>query len=211
MKYCAKCGAVLPEGANFCGYCTHRVGDPVVREKKRGGWKTVAIVLLAVYGFAVTVAAGVVTDENAYYQELCDAQDEIEVLEDRIKELEGMVPTETEAPTEPEPEDEYLVCTVSELVDALEGNALNAKETYEGKYIEVTGRVETIDASGEYICLYPTDESWSVYYVQCFIKTDEHLEVVKGVKTGDTVTLRGEIIMVGEVLGYGLNIHSFVE
>lgn len=106
---------------------------------------------------------------------------------------------------------EYLMISVTELVNDLEGNALNAKEQYEGKCVEISGRVDVIDASGEYICLYPENSEWSLLSVQCSIENKEQREFVKTISTGDIVTLRGKITSVGEVLGYYLDIHEFVE
>ena len=44
--------------------------------------------------------------------------------------------------------------------------------------------------------------------VQCYIQNDEQLEKVLEMKIGDTITLKGQITEVGEVMGYSLDIHS---
>lgn len=119
---------------------------------------------------------------------------------------EATTPTTTAATA---PIEEYLAYSVSEMVEDLESNALNAKEFYKGKKVEITGRVDVIDASGKYISLYPEDNEFSFTGVQCFVKNKEQLESVKKITKGDIVTIRGEITMVGEILGYNLNIHSF--
>lgn len=112
--------------------------------------------------------------------------------------------------TTTEPSQKYMVRSVSELVADLEKNALNAKEQYDGEYVEITGRVDVIDASGNYISLYPTDNEWAFTGVQCFVDGKEQKEFIRNISAGDVVTLRGKITAVGEVLGYTLNIHEFV-
>lgn len=112
----------------------------------------------------------------------------------------------TPAAPETEKAIEYTVCTVDELVDALNNNALNASNTYKDQYVEVTGILGNIDSNGKYISLNPQNGSFTLTNVQCYIKSDEQLDRVSSMSIGDTVTLRGQITDVGEVLGYSLNI-----
>ncbi len=118
--------------------------------------------------------------------------------------------TQTDAP-ETEPIKEYMVRTVTQLIADLEANAMNAKEKYEGEYVEITGRVDTIDASGVYIGLYPSDDEWALTGVTCLLKNKKQKEFVRTISTGDIVTVRGKITSVGELMGFSLNIEEFVE
>lgn len=118
--------------------------------------------------------------------------------------------TQTDAP-ETEPSREYMVRTVTQLIADLEANAMNAKEKYEGEYVEITGRVDTIDASGVYIGLYPSDDEWALTGVTCLLKNKKQKEFVRTISTGDIVTVRGKITSVGELMGFSLNIEEFVE
>lgn len=120
---------------------------------------------------------------------------------------------ETEAKTEAktEPSKAYIVCTVSQLVAELEANAMNAKEKYENEYVEVTGRVDSIDASGAYIGLYPEDDEWAFIGVTCIVKNKNQTDFIRSISTGDIVTVRGKMTSVGEILGFTMNIEEFVE
>ena len=40
----------------------------------------------------------------------------------------------------------------------------------------------------------------------CYIESDEQLKQVKNYSTGDTITVKGKITEVGEVMGYSLDI-----
>jgi hypothetical protein len=106
-----------------------------------------------------------------------------------------------------EPAKTPTAVTVDELMDALEENALKAAEKYNGMYVEMTGELNGIDASGDYFSLYPMNDDWAFTGVQCDIE-DEHLDKVMEFKDGQKVTVVGTISDVGEVLGYWLDVES---
>ena len=85
---------------------------------------------------------------------------------------------------------------------------MNASDTYKDKYFAVTGRLSNIDSSGKYISLVDINDELSFNCIRCDIKSDEQLEKVKKMTTGDTVTVRGKITDVGEFLGYTMDIDS---
>lgn len=101
---------------------------------------------------------------------------------------------------------EYKKVTVDELDDALEKNAAAAKDTYNGQYVEVTGRLGVIDSDLKYISLYSTTNQFDLIGMNCYIKNSEQKEIVKSLSKDDTVIVKGKIISVGEVLGYSLDI-----
>lgn len=104
---------------------------------------------------------------------------------------------------------EYASHDVTELFDALKDNALKAKNTYEGQYVELTGYLETIDSDGKYISLGadPNDLEYLLQSVHCTLKKgSDQFEQVMELKKGDKIIIKGKISDVGEVLGYSLNI-----
>lgn len=96
------------------------------------------------------------------------------------------------------------------MVAVLNENAVGASDTYKDKYLEITGKLSNIDSNGDYISL-DSDDEFSLYNVQCFIKNEEQLEIVKTLKKGDTVTVKGKCTDVGEVLGFSFDIDSIVQ
>ncbi len=106
-------------------------------------------------------------------------------------------------PVEPEPDPsvEYTSVTVAQMLEDLESNALKAQETYKNQYLEITGKLGNIDASGKYISLEPVNSSFTLINVQCYVKGDYQKAQVTEMKKGDIVTLRGKCTSVGEVLG----------
>ena len=115
--------------------------------------------------------------------------------------------TITEAQTETEPEEiVYTPYDMSELMNDLDQNPLNAADKYQNQLVELAGKLNVIDSSGQYISVVPSNDPYAILGVQCFIKTEEQKEAVKGLSIGDTITVKGEITEVGEVIGYSLDI-----
>lgn len=97
--------------------------------------------------------------------------------------------------------------TVDQLMTALDENALNAAQTYEGMYVELTGELSVIDASGDYFSLIPANDDWAFIGVQCYI-SEEQVSQVSTFTDGQSVTVIGTITDVGEILGYSLDVES---
>ena len=56
----------------------------------------------------------------------------------------------------------------------------------------------------------PEDNEYAIIGVQCYIKGDEQKSQVAAMSQGNTVTLRGKVQSVGEVLGYSLDIDEIL-
>lgn len=105
----------------------------------------------------------------------------------------------------------YTAYKVSELMSDLNTNALSAADKYKGQYVELTGELSVIDSSGDYISLRSGSDPLELVGVQCFIKADEQLDIIRSASVGDTLVVKGKITDVGEVLGYQLNIDSIAK
>ena len=103
----------------------------------------------------------------------------------------------------------YIAVSVADMIDMLNTNALKAENTYNGQYLEITGRLNVIDSDGSYIALYGGD--FDFIGVQCYVKNDEQLNFVTDMVTGDTYTVRVKITDVGEIIGYQADIIEFVK
>ena len=106
---------------------------------------------------------------------------------------------------------EYTAIDVDTLNDALENNAAAAKDTYNKKYLEITGKLSNIDSDLSYISIGSTTDEWDFMTIQCFIKDQATKDIVKTLSKDDTIVVRGQITEVGEVLGYTLNITEIVK
>lgn len=116
----------------------------------------------------------------------------------------------TTSPQEPKQQEqiEYISYDVSEMMTDLEENAMKAENKYNKQYVEIAGTLGTIDSSGSYITLLPSNNDFAFIGVQCYIQSEEKKARVLELSQGDIVTLKGKITSVGEVIGYSLNIDS---
>lgn len=94
------------------------------------------------------------------------------------------------------------------MIAELEDNALNASDTYKDQYVSVSGKLDNIDSDGSYINIAPLDDSFTLTFIQCYVKSDEQLETIKSKSKGDPITVKGKVTDVGEVLGYSIDIDS---
>ena len=114
--------------------------------------------------------------------------------------------TQKENTAQAQKEVTYEKVTAKELIDTLQNNALKAKESYKDKYVEITGRLNVIDANGAYITINPIGDDFVLTGIQAYIKNDEQKKVVAELSKGDKITVKGKIKDVGEVLGYSVDI-----
>lgn len=105
---------------------------------------------------------------------------------------------------------EYIKVSKDDLDEALENNAASAKDTYKNKYVEVTGKLGTIDSDLSYIVLMSTTNEWDFNGIHCYIKNNEQKNIVKTLSKDQEITIKGKITDVGEVLGYYLNITEII-
>lgn len=186
-KICKHCQTEIPKKAKVCPQC----------RKKQGGklkWIIVAVVVIAIIG----AAAGGGDDDSKQSSE-------------SSTEKQASAKTKTEKKEAKEEEISYTPYSVSQMMNDLDDNALNAENTYNGQYVEITGILGNIDSGGKYISLMPEDNEFAIIGVQCYIKDDGQKSQVAAMSKGDTVTLRGKVKSVGEVLGYSLDIDEILQ
>ncbi len=112
-------------------------------------------------------------------------------------------PADGPAAAKPAPAKPAIVVSAKEMIEVLEGNALKAKNTYEGKRVTVSGFVGSIDASGKYFALDP--EPGALIFTGVQVQTGKKFrDQLANFSEGQPVTVTGEITNVGEVLGYSL-------
>lgn len=101
---------------------------------------------------------------------------------------------------------EYIKISKDDLDEALDKNAALARETYINKYVEVTGKLGTIDSELKYLSLKSPTKEWDLKSIHCTIKNKEQKEIIKTLTRDQEITVKGKITDVGEVLGYYLDI-----
>ena len=182
-KKCKHCQSDIPVKAKVC---------PVCKKKQSSKLKVVLIC------FAVFVVIGVIGSITG---------DDTESTTNNSTTTQSGQST---AQAQTEEVIEYTAITVEQLDEELKDNSLKASETYKGQYLEITGRLSNIDASGKYINL-SNDEYLDVYGVQCYVKNDEQKQKIMDMKKDEQYTIRVKIKDVGEVMGYSADIIEFVD
>lgn len=183
---CPECGKEVSSAATSCPNCGHPISGKkekiVVEKTKKKGNCFSKVLFFVLFFIFLGVGLGMLSDD------------------------ENKTSSDQNNTTTNQEEIIYTKCSVAEMVDLLQENALKAETQYKGKYLEITGRLEVIDSNGSYISLYPENETFSLTGVQCSIKNDEQKQKVMEMTKGDIVTLKGKCKLVGEVLGYSLDI-----
>ena len=105
----------------------------------------------------------------------------------------------------------YTKISKDELITALDNNAAAAKDTYDGAYLEINGRLGTIDSDLEYIGVESATEDFDLDNIHCSITTEEQKSIVKTLTSGQAITVRVKITGVGEVLGYSADLIEIVQ
>lgn len=187
MISCRHCGAEIAAGAKICPKCGGKNKRPLYKKP----WFLVlaALVILSVAGSLGRQSGSPASNGGA----------EMAVQEDAAR-----------ADTENVEELSYTACSVSEMMELLEKNALKASEQYDGQYVQVTGRLAVIDSGGNYIVLHPQDNEFTIIGVQCYLKNETQKAAIMELSVGDTVTVKGKVTGVGEVLGYSLDIEEIL-
>lgn len=101
---------------------------------------------------------------------------------------------------------EYQKVSKDDLDDALDNNAAAAKDTYVNKYVEITGRLGTIDSDLKYISLTSPTDDYDFVGIHCRIKNQSQKDIIKTLTADQNITVKGKITDVGEILGYSLDI-----
>lgn len=181
-KLCKHCKTEIPKGAKVCPNC---------RKKQSGALKWVIIGIMAIG--IIGAAAGGKNDDSGQPQQASNNQSQYSAES----------PVETEKPIE------YIAVTADELSEALSGNAMKAQNDYKGQYLEISGKLGTIDSNGKYIGI--DTEGFSLTNIQCYIKTDEQKQVIMEMSRGDEIVVKGYCKDIGEILGYQVDIDEIIK
>ena len=179
MINCKNCNAEIAASAKICPSCGAKNKKPMYKK-----WWFIALVAIAV------IAIGANLGSNGDDGTQTTSAPGTGSQEQTIKE-----------------EKTPIVLIADDLILALKENALNAANTYNGAYVEVTGKLSNIDSAGKYFSISEINNEFSLDTIMCYIKKEHH-ETVANFTTGQKVTVVGTIRSVGEVLGYSLDVEN---
>lgn len=188
LKNCPVCGKEMAASAKVCPSCGAKNPKPIY--KKWWFWVLLVLIIGGIGG-----AAGGGNKSSSQVAQVEEKQTE----------------QSSSSQTSSQPEPSYISCTVDQLMDDLNSNALKAQETYKGEYVSLSGKLSNVDSSGKYISITAVNDPFAIIGVQCYVKNSAQKEKIINMTTGDVITVRGQIKDVGEVLGYSLDIADFGE
>ena len=179
---------------------------------------TILTVILAVFCISSAIndpSTGTAERLHESTQELHEStqelQQSVQELEDKLGIEDSEDSLNTADPVIEEPvEVGYMPVTIEDLRTELENNALRAQQTYLNQCIEFSGTLDNIDSSGNYFTLKALSAGeWDFFEtVHCTITAQDQLDVIVAHNTGDVLTVKGEVTMVGEGLGYSVDVHA---
>ncbi len=183
MKVCKKCGQEIEDKAVVCVHCGCSVKTKKPIFKKWWFWVVIVVVIIA-------IAAGSSGDGESNTNTDTSGTD-----------------TSTNQPADNKEEQiSYEVVDLQTMIDDLESNAIRAEQNYQNKYVEVTGRIANFDSDGKYISIDPVGSEFNFTSVMCYIKSEDQKSIILNKSKGDTVTIKGKVKSIGEVLGYSIDI-----
>lgn len=112
-----------------------------------------------------------------------------------------------EESTEANVEISYEAVDLGVMIDDLKNNAMKAESKYQDKYVEFVAKIKNFDSDGKYISVEPKNaDAWNFDTAMCYIKNDDQKAFLMEKSIGDTVTIKGKVKSIGEVLGYSIDI-----
>ena len=119
----------------------------------------------------------------------------------------NIIQTEEYALSAKEKQEMFADYSVDELLSELSLNAFRAEQTFQGKYICLTGVVQTIDSDGKYFSLEPLEQKWfSFDSIKCQFTSDEQRNAFFDYNKGDILSIYCQVVDIGEIIGYTVDI-----
>ncbi len=101
----------------------------------------------------------------------------------------------------------YNSYAVADLLNELEGNAMRAKSNHDDELVQLEGYVGDFDASGSYFTLKPDNNRWTFDSITCDVDSEAQRAALLNYSSGDYICIQGRITLVGEILGYRMDLH----
>lgn len=179
MKFCQKCGNEMDDKAILCVKC----GTPQKQKKPifKKWWFWVIIVMVIVIGASASGGEETGGEKTNSSSVQSTTSSEVKITYEKVD--------------------------LQEMMDLLDENSLKAEKTYQDKYVEIVGEITNFDSDGSYISIEPVNaDEWNFETVMCNIENEDQLNLLLEKSVGDKVTIKGEIVSVGEILGYTIDI-----
>lgn len=194
MIICKHCGQPISDKSKVCPFCGGNVKIPFYDKT----WFHILLVLIIFAGIDYVIRNP--DPEPTVYRtpivESAEASSQSSV--DPVEE------------TDEQETAEYSSESLSKMIDMVEDYPIKAEEEYTGKYIQVSGYLDTVDSDGKYFTIVSDPDDFTLLD-NIHWSMDEGSDVydfIKDAKKGSYITVCGEITDVGETIYYMGDAHS---
>lgn len=194
MIICKHCGQPISDKSKICPFCGGNVKIPFYDKT----WFHILLVLIIFAGIDYVIRnpdpepmvyrTPVVESAGASSQSSVDSGEETDEQETA----------------------EYSSESLSKMIDMVEDYPIKAEEEYTGKYIQVSGYLDTVDSDGKYFTIVSDLDDFTLLdnIHWSMDKGSDVYNFIKDAKKGSYITVCGEITDVGETIYYMGDAHS---
>lgn len=194
MIICKHCGQPISDKSKICPFCGGNVKIPFYDKT----WFHILLVLIIFTGIDYVIRnpdpepmvyrTPVVESAGASSQSSVDSGEETNEQETA----------------------EYSSESLSKMIDMVEDYPIKAEEEYTGKYIQVSGYLDTVDSDGKYFTIVSDPDDFTLLdnIHWSMDKGSDVYNFIKDAKKGSYITVYGEITDVGETIYYMGDAHS---
>lgn len=194
MIICKHCGQPISDKSKICPFCGGNVKIPFYDKT----WFHILLVLIIFAGIDYIIRnpdpkpmvyrTPVVESAGASSQSSVDSGEETDEQETA----------------------EYSSESLSKMIDMVEDYPIKAEEEYTGKYIQVSGYLDTVDSDGKYFTIVSDPDDFTLLdnIHWNMDKGSDVYNFIKDAKKGSYITVCGEITDVGETIYYMGDAHS---
>ena len=194
MIICKHCGQPISDKSKVCPFCGGNVKIPFYDKT----WFHILLVLIIFTGIDYVIRNP--NPEPMVYR--------TPIVESAGASSQSSVDSGEE--TDEQETAEYSSESLSKMIDMVEDYPIKAEEEYTGKYIQVSGYLDTVDSDGKYFTIVcdPDDFTLLDNIHWSMDKGSDVYNFIKDTKKGSYITVCGEITDVGETIYYMGDAHS---
>lgn len=194
MIICKHCGQPISDKSKICPFCGGNVKIPFYDKT----WFHILLVLIIFAGIDYVIRNP--DPEPTVYR--------TPIVESAGASSQSSVGSGEE--TDEQETAEYSSESLSKMIDMVEDYPIKAEEEYTGKYIQVSGYLDTIDSDGKYFTIVSDPDDFTLLdnIHWSMDKDSDVYDFIKDAKKGSYITVYGEITDVGETIYYIGDAHS---
>ena len=194
MIICKHCGQPISDKSKVCPFCGGNVKIPFYDKT----WFHILLVLIIFAGIDYVIR-NPDPEPTVYHTPIVESAE--------ASSQSSVDPVEE---TDEQETAEYSSESLSKMIDMVEDYPIKAEEEYTGKYIQVSGYLDTVDSDGKYFTIVSDPDDFTLLdnIHWSMDKDSDVYDIIKDAKEGSDITVRGEITDVGETIYYMGDAHS---